>query len=360
MKAFSLSFALLLSAAAASAQNAPATLEETAAKRLSEINSDRIIASAAGQGITLSDIRRQVEPSAQQLRAKGQSDKTFFKELAKVEEETLNAMTEHQLVIAEFRAGTGKLPAIYTDGRIEEIIRRDFGGDRNRYVASLRAAGLTPISHRKFIEDEIIFDYMVSEVRRTALVVGPGQISEYFEKHKADFVRNEQIRFRQLTLTPGAAESTEDARARATVWADALRHPEKIPATLARFKINTTKLNSAPTFGDIAERISTDGYATKGGDSGWRDVDAINEKVVGVIKKLPIGQASEAIEFDLPGGKPVWFIVVREGLHPKGYADLNDPDVIIDIENRVRAENFKAAMNTWIADLRRKHLVEIR
>ena len=124
--------------------------------------------------------------------------------------------------------------------------------------------------------------------------------------------------------------------------------------------INTTKLNSAPTFGDIAERISTDGYATKGGDSGWRDVDAINEKVVGIIKKLPIGQASEAIEFDLPGGKPVWFIVVREGIHPKGYADLNDPDVIIDIENRVRAENFKAAMTTWIADLRRKHLVEIR
>jgi hypothetical protein len=132
------------------------------------LQNDRIVATADGTGITLSDIRRQVDPNMSQLRAGAKNDAELKKAILNAEEEVLNSIADRLLVIAEFRASTSGLPASYIDANIEDTIRRDFNGDRNRFVASLRAAGTTPLAHRKRIEDSIIFDYMVSQIRRAA------------------------------------------------------------------------------------------------------------------------------------------------------------------------------------------------
>ncbi|MCX8489342.1 MAG: hypothetical protein ORN22_09585, partial [Opitutales bacterium] len=233
MKSFLFSSLLVLTATAASAQLKQPTLEEAAAKRWSEMHVDRIAADADGTGITTSDIRRQIDPIIGQIRAGTKTDAEFEKALTAAAEETLNNIAERLLVIADFRA-SGRLPASYIDADIEETIRRDFNGDRNRFVASLRAAGTTPLAHRKFIEDRIIFEYMVGQIRRAAYDVNPGKILEYYEKNKPDFVRKEQVKLRQITITQGAAEKPEETAARAAALADALRHPEKIAATLER------------------------------------------------------------------------------------------------------------------------------
>ncbi|NBY36211.1 MAG: hypothetical protein EBQ59_01990 [Verrucomicrobia bacterium] len=243
------------------------------------MHADRIAGTADGLGITLSDIRRQIEPIIGQIHASVHSDSEFEKALESAADETLRSMTERQLVIADFRAGTGKLPAMYIDADIEETIRRDFSGDRNRFVASLRSVGTTPLAYRKFIEDRIIYDYMVSQIRRTATEVSPGKIQAYYEAHRSSFERKEQIQVRQITLTQGAAETLAEAKVRADTWAEALRHPEKINDAVAKFKLTGTKMSATPTFAEIAERISTDDYAKKGGDAGWHNCDELNERV---------------------------------------------------------------------------------
>jgi len=175
---------LLLTATLAQAQLRKPTLEETAAQRWTETNQDKVVGIAAGTPIILSEVRRQVEPIAGQARASAKSDAEFFATLARASQESLRSMADRQLVIAEFKAERGSLPAAYIDGDIEETIRRDYAGDRNRFVASLRAAGMTPLSYRKFIEDRIIFDYMVGNIRRTATDVGPGRSKEFYERSR--------------------------------------------------------------------------------------------------------------------------------------------------------------------------------
>jgi len=64
MKSFLRSCLLVLTATATNAQDKQATLEEAAAKRWSEERVDRIAADADGNGITTSDIRRQIDPIA--------------------------------------------------------------------------------------------------------------------------------------------------------------------------------------------------------------------------------------------------------------------------------------------------------
>ncbi len=359
MKSFLLSSLLVLSVASAPAQLKKPTLEEAAAKRWSEMHTDRIAADADGTSITVSDIRRQIEPIAGQLRAATKTDAEFDKALANAADETLNSIAERQLVIAEFRASTARLPASYIDADIEDAIRRDFGGDRNRFVASLRAAGTTPLAHRKYIEDRIIFDYMVSQIRRSAWDVNPGKILEYYEKNKADFVRKEQVKLRQITITQGAAEKPEETAARAAAWSEALRHPEKIATTLQRFKVAGKPITGTPSFADVATRVSTDDFASKGGDAGWRNLDDLNEAVTAKLKTLKIGEISEPLKFEV-GAAPIYVIVSPEASRPKGHASVNDPEVMAEIEVKVRQFGMNIAIKSWLDDLRAKHHVQIR
>jgi len=358
MKSFLFSSLLVLTATAASAQLKQPTLEEAAAKRWSEMHVDRIAADADGTGITTSDIRRQIDPIIGQIRAGTKTDAEFEKALTAAAEETLNNIAERLLVIADFRA-SGRLPASYIDADIEETIRRDFNGDRNRFVASLRAAGTTPLAHRKFIEDRIIFEYMVGQIRRAAYDVNPGKILEYYEKNKPDFVRKEQVKLRQITITQGAAEKPEETAARAAALADALRHPEKIAATLERLKVVGKPITGTPTFADVAMRVSTDDLASKGGDAGWRNLDDLTETVTAKLKALKVGEISDPLKFDV-GSAPIYVIVSREADRPKGYADVNDPDVMVEIENKVRQINMKVAVKAWLDDLRSKHHVQAK
>jgi len=358
MKSFLFSSLLVLTATAASAQLKQPTLEEAAAKRWSEMHVDRIAADADGTGITTSDIRRQIDPIVGQIRAGAKTDAEFDKALTAAAEETLNNIAERLLVIADFRA-SGRLPASYIDADIEETIRRDFNGDRNRFVASLRAAGTTPLAHRKFIEDRIIFEYMVNQIRRAALDVNPGKILEYYEKNKADFVRKEQVKMRQITITQGAAEKPEETAARAAALADALRHPEKIAATLERLKVVGKPITGTPTFADVAARVSTDDFASKGGDTGWRTLEDLNETVTAKLKTLKVGEISDPLRFDV-GSTPIYVIVSQEAARAKGFADVNDPDVMAAIENKVRQINMNIAVKSWIDDLRSKHHVQAK
>jgi peptidyl-prolyl cis-trans isomerase SurA len=359
MKSLLLTSLLILSAAFVPAQVRKPTLEEAAAKRWSEMHVDRIAADADGTGITTSDIRRQIDPIIGQIRAGAKTDAEFEKAIAAAADETLNSIAERQLVIAEFRASAARLPSSYIDADIEETIRRDFNGDRNRFVASLRAAGTTPLAYRKFIEDRIIFEYMVSQIRRAAWDVNPGKILEYYEKNKADFVRKEQVKLRQITITQGAAEKPEETAVRAAAWADALRHPEKIAAALGRFKVAGKPIVGTPTFADVAARVSTDDFARRGGDAGWRQLEDLNETVTAKLKTLKPGEVSDPLKFDV-GAAPIYVIVSPEANRPKGYADVNDPEVIAEIEIKVRQVGMKIAIKSWLDDLRSKHHVQVR
>jgi len=359
MKSFLLTSLLVLSVASAHAQLKKPTLEEAAAKRWSEMHSDRVAADADGNGITVSDIRRQIEPISGQLRAAAKTDTEFEKAIANVAEESLNNIAERQLVLAEFRASAARLPSSYIDADIEETIRRDYGGDRNRFVASLRAAGTTPLAYRKYIEDRIIFDYMLSQIRRAAWDVNPGKILEYYEKNKADFVRKEQVKMRQITITQGAAEKPEETAARAAAFADALRNPAKIATTLERFKVPGKPLSGKPTFADVAMRVSIDDFASKGGDTGWRALEDLNETLASKLKTLKVGEVSEALKFEV-GASPIYVIVMPEDVRPKGYASVNDPEVMAEIEVKVRQIGMKIAVKNWLDGLRAKHFVKAR
>jgi hypothetical protein len=243
--------------------------------------------------------------------------------------------------------------------RIDEPLLAALPPRSAEIVRSLRAAGTTPLANRKTIEDRIIFEYMVGQIRRVAWDVNPGKIQEYYDKNKADFVRKEQVKLRQITITQGAAEKPEETAARAAAWTEALRQPAKIAELLARYKVGGKPLAGKASFADVAERISTDDFASKGGDAGWRNVEDLNKTVVEAVRKLKPGEVSAPLKFEV-GSAPIYVIVSPEATRPQGYAAVNDPEVMSEIETKVRSIGMKLAIQRWLDDLRAKHYVQVR
>ncbi len=359
MNAFLISCLLLGTSSLLLAQALPKTPERILAERTLEVATDYIAGAANGQPITLSDIRRQFEPFLAEIRQGSKGEDDFRMKIEALGHNALEDIIIRQLAITEFKA-RGKIPDSYIDSDIEDTIRRDYGGDRNRFVASLRAKGTTPMSYRKEIEDRIIFNYMVSEIRRSALEVGPGKLQAYYDTHQAEFARKESVQLRQITLMQGASETVAEGKARAEAWAAALRDPAKLPATLARYKVSQTKKTPELGFAEIAEIISTDDYAKQGGDTGWKPLEDSNERIVRVLRQLKDGEVSEAQQFDIPGSPTFWFILKREGLKAAGTDTLDDPKVRSLVEDRVRSQAMKEAVEKWTTELRAKHYVQYR
>jgi hypothetical protein len=53
-------------------------------------------------------------------------------------------------------------------------------------------------------------------------------------------------------------------------------------------------------------------------------------------------------------------IVSPEAMRPQGYAAVNDPEVMAEIETKVRSVGMKLAIQSWLDQLRAKHYVQVR
>jgi len=317
---------------------APASNAED--KAWSQQNTDRIVVVAGDEVVTISDIRKQLAPFARTL--EGTADQKD-EAIRKAADDVMRSLSDRAIVLREFRESSKMtIPPAMIESDIDDTVRRQFGGDRLRYYAALREVGLTLAENRKQIEDRIIFEYMIGEVRKGIAEVSPARIQAYYDSHKADYKRPEQVRFRQIAILRRASESPEETLRRAQ-------------AVQAAIRSGTGDMRER--FASAAKVSSDDENRSAGGDTGWRDVTALAEIAVQEIRKLPEGGISDLVTLDA-GGEKAHFLFLREGFRPAGTAPIEDVRTVI--ETTLREEMGSKAVNAWLERLREKHSPEIR
>jgi len=302
-----------------------------------EQNTDRVAVVAGDEVVTVSDVRKQLAPFARNLRGSGDEREAAIRKAA---EEILQSLTDRAIVLREFRdAGKLTIPPAMVEADIDDTVRRQFGGDRLRYYAALRAAGMTPAENRKQTEDRIIFEYMISDVRRGIGEVSPARIQAYYDANSGEFARPEQVRFRQIAILRRASETPEET----------LRRAEAARAAIAG--------GNSEQFAAVAKASSDDDYREQGGDSGWRSVTDLAGPVIQALRSLKDGETSSLLSLDA-GGEKAHFILLRESFRPAGAAPIDE--VRTAIETRLREEMATKAIQSWLERLREKHAPEIR
>lgn len=286
-----------------------------------------IAAIAENKIITVEEVRRELQPYLPQIQADSGGDPMKFRQLIEeMEAEIIRNLTDNVLIVKQFYEDKGQIPESFINNEIEEMIITRFEGKRSLYLDYLKSIGKTPEEHRTSVKEEIIVNYMRSKMRKSASIVSPVKIEQFYKEYKSEFFQEEALHLRLIRLTKMADES--EAVLRQT--ADEI----------------TEKLEMGFAFDELASKHSNDAKAKKGGDWGWVTRGSLIEALSEVAFSLRPGEYSEPVTISNN-----LFILYCEDYRPEGHMPL--PEVREDIEDILVSQMAREAEAKFLERLRR-------
>ena len=287
---------------------------------------DGIAAVVNGDIITYSQVRLLAAPKERLLRTQFRGEELQ----AKVEEArraALKDLIDRQLIVQSFRKEKFEIPDHFIEEHINDIIREDFGGDRNTFIKTLQAQNYSLSEFKKNEMEKIIVSAMRSKNVKK-MTISPTKVMEYYKQHKAEFTSKEQVKVR-LIMIPTHAEEGNQAAQKAIA--------EEILGKLA---------DGAP-FDRMAQMYSEDASRDNGGDWGWIERKTLAPELEKVAFNLPPGRVSHVIEL----GTNFYILKVEEkkGGDTPSFAKLRP-----EIEKKLIQEEEQKQQELWLAGLREK------
>ncbi|MSU46100.1 MAG: peptidylprolyl isomerase [Lacunisphaera sp.] len=282
--------------------------------------------------ITVDDIRREVGPLIPEIQKTSRNEKEFNEKLEALQEDVVQNLIDRVLIVKDFyKDEKRRVPASYIDNQIAETIITQFDGDRSKFLAYLRARGISQRDYRKEQEEDMIYGYMRQQQSKSASTVSPVKIEAFYKEHKDSFYHEDRVHLRliQIARTP---EDTDDTLR--TKAADIMG-----------------ELVAGADFGDLARKYSSDSRKGKGGDWGWQRRSDLRMEFSDVIFALEKGQRSEPLI--MPEGA---FMFLTEDRKHAGVLPIDE--VRPDIERALIQQGSRQATERWLEKLRRNAYVK--
>jgi peptidyl-prolyl cis-trans isomerase SurA len=292
---------------------------------------DGVAAVVNGEVITYSQVRQVVGPREKLLRAQFTGEELVQK-VKEARQSALNDLIDRQLIIQSFKKESFQIPDHFVEERVNEIIRQDFGGDRNTFIKTLEAQNYTEGEFKKMEMEKIIVQAMRGKNVHLNTVASPVKVEEYYKEHREEFTSKEQIKLR-LIMIPGHASDGNSAAQKA--MADEI----------------FGKLVNGADFDRMAQLYSEDSTREKGGDWGWVDRKTLAGPLEKAAFSLGTGKISKVIDFG--GNYYILKVEDRHGGETKSLADARP-----DIEKKLMQLEAQNLQQKWIAALRSKAYIK--
>jgi len=281
--------------------------------------------------ITYSEVREVVEPRERLLRSQ-YSGAELVKKITELRKAALQDLIDRQLIVQSFEKEKLAIPPHFVDERIDEVIKENFGGDRNAFIKTMESQKFTMSKFRDMERQKIIVQAMRAKNVKSNLLVPPAKIEEYYRQHKDQFSNKAQVKLRMIMI-PGHADSGGGAAQRS--MADEIR----------------AKLITGADFDKMAQMYSEDSTRDLGGDWGWIDDKTLSPELSRVAFSLKPGEISKVV--DLGGNNYILKVEARQGGEVKPLKDVR-----ADIEARLRQEQAQQLQEHWLASLRSKAYIK--
>ncbi|MFH1496413.1 MAG: peptidylprolyl isomerase [Verrucomicrobiota bacterium] len=283
--------------------------------------------------ITVDDIRRELAPILPQIRSGSRNAKEFQDNLEQAQNDIVRRLVDRVLIVKDFYKDERRsIPASYIDNAIAEQMTTQFGGDRSKFLAYLRARGFTLRDYRKEVEEDLVYGYQRNQQRRSQSVVSPAKVEAYYAANKQKFFEEEQSRLRLIQLLRQDGETDAELTARAN-------------DILAKFKAGTS-------FEELAKEHTDDASKTRGGDWGWQKRTDLKAEFSDPLFALKPGEVSAPI-------------VQSEGvylLYCEEHKDAGVPpidEVRAQIELVLSEQMTRESIDKWLERLRRDAYVRL-
>jgi peptidyl-prolyl cis-trans isomerase SurA len=292
---------------------------------------DGIAAIVNGDIITYSQVRGLSAPRERLLRTQYHGEE-LDKQINAARSAALQDLIDRQLIVQSFHKEKFELPEHFVDERVNDIIREDFGGDRNTFIKTLQAQNYSLTEFKKMEMEKIIVSAMRSKNVKPVTTISPTKVTEYYKQHKAEFTAKEQVKLRLIMIPTRAAEGNTAAQKAIA---------EEILGKLA---------DGAP-FDRMAQMYSEDATRDAGGDWGWIERKTLAPPLEKVAFNLPPGRVSHVIEL----GPNFYIMKIEEkrGGDTPSFAKLRP-----EIEKKLIQEESQRQQEIWLAGLRQKAYIQ--
>lgn len=287
-----------------------------------------IVAIAEGEIITVEQLRREMKPIIPRLRAQARNDKEFSDNVYQVGRELLQNMIDRILIVKDAEEKGLLIPQSYIDQEYDDILNRDFGGDRGRLLNYLSVQGQTVHEFREDIYERIVVNYMRQQNRKSQSEISPERIQSFYVQNKIRFYQDEAIHLREIILKTDSEEDTLEKTAQEIIQ----------------------ELDAGADFSDLADKYNDPKMARRGGDWGWVKREDMRKELSEVAFELAPGEYSQPVEL----GDTI-FILYCEAKREEMIQPVSE--VRDAIENVLVGEIARETQEQWLQDLRKKGYV---
>jgi len=291
-----------------------------------------IAAIAEEKVITVDDVRREIAPLITQLQRDARNEREFNEKLEQLQDDVIQSLIDRVLIVKEFRKDEKKhIPDSFIDNQIANTMSEQFDNDRSKFLAYLHARGVTMREYRKEVEEDIIYQYMRQQQRKSQSVISPVRIETFYKENKDRFYQEDGVHLRLIQFSRANDETDADLRTKSNL-------------VFARIK-------AGEKFEDLAKEYSQDSRRAKGGDWGWQKRSDLKPEFSEPLFALKKGEVSEVIM--LPEG---CFILYCED---RKYAGIQPLDSVRDeIERVLQQQMTRDSQEHWLERLRRNGYVK--
>jgi peptidyl-prolyl cis-trans isomerase SurA len=292
---------------------------------------DGIAAIVNGDVITYSQVRSLSEPREKQLQTQ-YTGAELQKQLKATRELALKDLIDRQLVLQAFKKEKYEIPDHFVDERMHEIIRENFGGDRNTFIKTLEAQNYTLGEFKQKEMEQMIVQAMRSHNVKTKNIISPTKVDDYYKKHHDEFTTKEQIKLRMIMI-PGQKDTAT------------------APAQKALAEEVLGRLAAGAEFDRTAQIYSEDSTRDNGGDWGWIERNTLAAPLEKFAFNMPLGRISNIIEY--AGNYYILKVEDKHGGTTKSLAEARP-----EIEKKLIQQEAQQIQERWIASLREKAYIK--
>ena len=288
---------------------------------------DGMAAIVNGDVITYSQVRQLSAPRERLLRSQF-TGQDLENKLREVRQLALKDLIDRRLIIQAFKKESYAIPDHILDQRVHDIIRENFGGDRNTFVKTLEAQNYSLGEFKEKEMERIIVQAMRSHNVKTNYIISPVKIEDFYNKHRDLFTSKEEIKLRMIMIS--GQKDTGNAQAQKALAEEVLG-----------------RLASGGEFEQVAQLYSEDSTKENGGDWGWIQRNTLAAPLEKFAFNMPVGRISSIIDY--AGNYYILKVEDKRGGTTRSLAEARG-----DIEKKLIQDEAQQIQERWIASLRQK------
>jgi peptidyl-prolyl cis-trans isomerase SurA len=294
---------------------------------------EEIIARVNNDVITKSDFEKSKESIRKELQ-KNFTGAEFEKAVAQQEKGLLKTMIDEQLLVQ--KAADLNLTADTEVIKYLDKIRKDYNlADMEALDKMMMQQGIDPVEFKQNIKNYTLRQQVLGREVYSRLQISNDEISKYYEAHKEEFNRPEELRVREILIS---SEGKEEAQ---------------IPALEKKAQEVLQKAKSGEKFDELAVKYSDGPTAKDGGDLGFFPRGKMLKEIEDVAFKLRRGQVSDIIR------TKYGFVIVK--VEEKHEAGIQKLDVVRnEISERIFEKKAQPAIQEYLTKLRKESFIEVK